>query len=385
MTSHYGATTCLTQLSGEPECALFGRCRRATYLGAAGCVGDDGRQDAYPLRCVSSPGCEQEDRCLRAPDNRCVRRDDVISPPAAKPEAPPARVPAELPPSSMTATLDGRPVLLTHAVAWTTGGRALQVVLADHALDCTDVTGEARQDRRAGSTIELQLAPLLLERHRAGVPSQWRRPAADTWRVTRARWPGGVGADLNAPVTVEQALQRAGDGRLVLDTTLRFAPGAGSTLTLAGTMSVRGCGDRPQPGRTLEHAPRVTLDGESIPIRGATFRRNLDGPGSWLLTLGDAPARCRGDESDVQVLVRAFAPGGKPERPRWLGVGVAGRRLGTEVLAQRRFPSQLPANPARGEDQTVTLEVNLPAEDDDRAPLHLGIAGTVQAVDCDAR
>jgi hypothetical protein len=280
----------------------------------------------------------------------------------------------------MNATLNDRQVVLTHAVAVTSGGRALRVQLGDHPLDCADLV-EPRRQKKDGITFELQLAPVLLERQ-DGQRRSWRRPSSDLWRVTRASWPGGAGADLEAHVTVDEALERGRDGRVGLTTTLHFLVGNKlSTLTLDGGMNVQGCGDQPPTGRALDRPPRVVLDGEPVIIRGATFRSEVDDPGTWQLTLSDSPARCRGGAGDVDIVVRALSSTG-PKRTRWVSLGATGRRLGTEVAMQRPAPPDLPV-PVRREDGTVWLDLDFKTVDGDALPLT--ITGSVAAVDCDPR
>ncbi|MDX2009508.1 MAG: hypothetical protein SFW67_04930 [Myxococcaceae bacterium] len=266
-----------------------------------------------------------------------------------------------------SASINGQPVSLTHAIGWTSGERAVTLLLSDRPQRC-----EAAP--REGLLVQLVVAPLLLEREQNGFG--WRRPTPETWRVTGATWPRGVGSDPTSKVTLAAPLQRGGSGEAQLSTKVHFLlRNEVSTLELSGAIAVQGCGARLDQGVELVQAPRVIVAGEPVEVRGATFRHDLDRPGAWRLELSSSPAVCQPRERpDVWVALRALPPT-RAERNQLIQFDVGGKRVDGQVGQQRRLEHGLLPVP-RPVDGGIEVEVALEFDS-------LGsVRGVVTAVDC---
>ncbi|MER2559645.1 MAG: hypothetical protein ABTQ32_02935 [Myxococcaceae bacterium] len=270
----------------------------------------------------------------------------------------------------LTAAIDGKPVRLTHALAWTNGERAVSLRLSERALGCDELWN-------AGLLVELVVAPMLIEPVDAQKRFGWSRPATETWRVTWASWPHGAGADPTSTVKLEPAVRRGANGRVELATKVNFmTSNVVKSLELSGAIAVKGCGDRPRAGLELSKPPLVTVSGEPVQVRGATFQREFDGrPGSWALTLSSVPAQCGGrQQPDVEVAIRAL-----PRRPKsptqTVTLDVSGKRVGQQVAQQVLIDAGVLPTP-RVVDGGVEVDLALDFE-------ALGsVRGVVTALDC---
>lgn len=267
-------------------------------------------------------------------------------------------------------TIDGKPVRLSHVLAWTEGERAVSLQFSDRPLACDE-------HRYEGLVVELVIAPLLIETVDAQKRFGWRRPATETWRVTWASWPHGAGADPTSTVKFEPPARRGGVGRLELATKVNFmVSNVVNTLELNGSIAVKFCGDRPRFGVELTKPPTVMVAGAPVRVRGAMFRREFNGrPGSWSLTLSSIPAQCQGREQpDVEVAVEVLSrKAGSPTQT--VGLDVSGRLVGQQVLQQVLIDAGVLPTP-RVVDGGVEVDLALDFET-------LGsVRGVVTALDC---
>lgn len=269
-----------------------------------------------------------------------------------------------------TATIDGKPVRLSHVLGWTEGERAVSLQFSDASLGCD----EHRYD---GVVVELTIAPVLIEPGDSQKRFGWSRPTTETWRVTSASWPHGAGADPSSTVKYQAPARRGVSGRLELATKVNFmVSNEVRTLELNGGIAVMGCGDRPRFGVELEKPPTVRVAGAPVRVRGATFRRDFEGrPGSWSLTLSSIPAQCQGrKQPDVEVAVEVLAP--RPGSPsQTVGLDVSGRLVGRQVIQQVQLDAGVLPAP-RVVDGGVEVDLALDFET-------LGtVRGVVRALDC---
>ncbi len=269
-----------------------------------------------------------------------------------------------------TAAIDGKPVNLTHVLAWTEGERAVSLQLSDRALGCDE-------RRYEGLVVELVVAPLLIEPADSQKRFGWRRPATETWRVTSASWPHGAGADPSSTVRFEAPVRRGAIGKLELATKVNFmVSNVVNTLELNGSVAVKGCGDRPRFGVELTKPPTVLVAGAPVRVRGATFRREFNGrPGSWALVLSSIPAQCQGRaEPDVEVAVEVLPrKAGSPTQT--VGLDVSGKLVGQQVGQQVLIDAGVLPVP-RVVDGGVEIDLALDFET-------LGsVRGVVTALDC---
>lgn len=236
----------------------------------------------------------------------------------AAPAAPPVHeaptLPIEPPPDSpLVVQVDGRAVPIVSALAATSGGEAVSIVLSTRKLDCaaTERTWQrlAKDETRVGFTI----APQLVEPDGHG---NFARPPSPRLRVASAHWPGGLTTQADGIATLSSGAAAPGaHRRLAVTYATSFGPvgedaDAGvSTLSVRGAIAIRGCGDHPPAG-----APRaqddldVEVAGARLPIRGAFLRQDDDGK---YLLLTSGAASCPGllDDFpwDYSVIVRDVA------------------------------------------------------------------------------
>lgn len=269
-----------------------------------------------------------------------------------------------------SATIDGKPVKLTHVLAWTNGERSVSLQFSDRALGCNEHQYE-------GLVVELVIAPVLIEPADSQKRFEWRRPATETWRVTWASWPNGAGADPSSTVKFEAPVHRGANGKLELATKVNFmVSNVVNTLELNGSIAVKGCGDRPRFGVELTKPPTVAVAGAPVRVRGAMFRREFNGrPGSWKLVLSSIPAECQGrEEPDLEVAVEVLPrKAGSPTQT--VGLDVSGKLVGRQVVQQVLVDAGVLPVP-RVVDGGVEVDVALDFET-------LGsVRGVVTALDC---
>ncbi|MEM1029714.1 MAG: hypothetical protein AAF928_08920 [Myxococcota bacterium] len=157
--------------------------------------------------------------------------------------------------------LGGRRIPFSSLLAYSRGGRAIQLMASTHALACGDLEKSAGIRAEAGEvTLALTVAPRL------------DPGGGETWSVGRVRY-----NQITRQGTYGKAEARGvdpkGDIDLTLDARLSV-PGARGDLVIRGDVSVAGCGVVPLRRDALERAQTdlaVSVAGRTYPMRGATF------------------------------------------------------------------------------------------------------------------
>jgi hypothetical protein len=220
--------------------------------------------------------------CGGCGDDRGKQSQPVSAPESAtSAEAPAPAFP------DLVLSVGGQRATVRSVLAYSRGGRALQLALSTHPLECKHLARGGTLLEAGEKTLDVTVAPLLY-------------PDGDErWAVTRARL-GQVSRQGELGTASVTASDPKGSVKLALDATLVFPPpprgkGEPQQLLLKGDLVTQGCGVVPLDGRTR---PRPQLDvtwqlaGERIAVRGASLARQRSGALEVRLT--SEPHGCEG-------------------------------------------------------------------------------------------
>ena len=274
----------------------------------------------------------------------------------------------------ITASLDGAPLSITHAIAYSEYGTKVRAVFADYPLGCGEADGIVRHDK--GHNVVLDFV------HRIQADGSYP-PVLTGFGL----FPQSV--VFEEPDTLDWTLDDQSGalvGSIRLDAVLPASDVYGKperTLTLAGPVRVRHCGTvgasdhpaRPQEGLAL------IVSGKSFPVQSAILRPSDRREGHWVLQLGSNPASCDSTWPDGPVNVRAtFTETGAVTLAHLSGEALH-PQLNFNVDAAA---ATMHVKPSTNLPQTGEVELQVDGSMDGLGH-RLGLSGTVSAVLCPPR
>lgn len=260
----------------------------------------------------------------------------------------------------LKATVNGEPLVLKTALAFSRGGRSLEIVFSTAEPACKDFAGNGRMLADGEQSFDVTIGPLLAE------------DGKESWGIGKLYFDSHTrqGGDIGT-VRVESADAEKGvKGELAFDLELKaneFMKKPARKLEVKGPFTAKGCGTfdkadgpaaRPQPKLTL------TVAGKVFALRSALVKpTTFPAPGHELM-LSTAPASCDRSANDADLTLK-------------LNVADDGR-VQYAFMAGNVLSSQLNSSPSK-DGPTITAE----AADDldgDEGEVTIGLKGELDVL-----
>ncbi|HHH31171.1 MAG TPA: hypothetical protein ENK57_22870 [Polyangiaceae bacterium] len=210
--------------------------------------------------------------------------------------------------AQLKATVNGEPLALQTAVAFSRGGRGLELVFSTATPECKDFAGNGRMLADGEQHFSVTIGPLL------------GKDGKESWGIGRLYFDSHTqqGGDLGT-VRVSSADPKAGvKGELSFDLQLEaneFMKKPARKLEVKGPFTAEGCGTferEDAPAARPQSKLKLTVAGKPIPIQSALVEpTTFPDPGHDLI-LSTAPASCGKRASDADLTVKLnVAEGGR--------------------------------------------------------------------------
>ncbi len=222
--------------------------------------------------------------CLAA-----VGCDSSATAPAASTTVAPPTAPTVSKLSGFTATIEGKPLVLDSAVAFSRGGSALHITVSTHPLECDKIAGTGFRLEPGEALFDFTVAPVMKDEK------------TSVWMITGSRL-----GDVTRQGELGEVEVTAFDPREKVKMTMKNVPLAfppTATVMMDGSLVAEGCAIVPITSRAKvrkQDGLAVTLDGKKLLVHGASMSRTAKGR---VLRLTTEPHACDkgGQGSDVAI------------------------------------------------------------------------------------
>lgn len=255
--------------------------------------------------------------------------------------------------AELNATVNGESLPLKTAVAFSRGGRSLEVVFSTAEPGCGDFAGNGRMLADGEQHFSVTVGPLLA------------KDGTESWGIGRLYYDSHTqqGGDLGT-VGITSADPESGvEGELAFDLKLKaneHMKKAARKLEVKGPFKARGCGTfegKDAPAGRPQNDLKLTVAGKSFPIRSALVEPTTFPEPGHELVLSTAPATCDVSASDADLTLKLNIADGGRVQYLFMAGNVLSSQLNSSPSKNGATITATPADDLDGEGEvTIGLE-----------------------------